>query len=511
MEYNNPVIKGFYPDPSVCKVNDTYYLVCSSFQYFPAVPVFESKNLVNWKQIGHCLTRKNQIQLEGINSSGGVFAPTIRYNNGRFYMTTTNDTTHQNFYVWTEDIYGEWSEPIFVDQGGIDPSMYFEGDKVFFMSNGADDNGISGIVQCEIDIETGKKLTPGRTIWQGSGGRYLESPHLYHIKGAYYLMAAEGGTEYGHMVTYARGATPYGPFEAYPNNPVLTNRNLGGYEIQGVGHGDLVQDNKGDWWMLHLGFRQIGRWATYHHLGREVFLTPVSFDENGWFKAGKDGVTVKNFDIDADNEIVQNEKRCYTFENTEWDKDWCYLRHPDTDKYDLKKDRVSLRGTEITLDQAASPTFIGIRQRDFNGTITCEVSVIDCEAGLTLYMDENHHYDLAIRKTGNSYEVIERLNIGNMKSIEHRILLGNENKVKLLIHMNNDYYSFSIIKDGNEVPLGMAYTRYLSSEVAGGFTGVIIGLYTYGVNCCNYAEFTNFNCEYFEESNGNITRNVQTI
>src|SRR5690625_3969660 len=232
MKYNNPVIKGFYPDPSVCKVDDTYYLVCSSFQYFPGVPLFESKDLVNWEQIGHCLTRESQVQLEKINSSGGVFAPTIRYHNGRFYMTTTNDTTGQNFYVWTDDIYGEWSDPIFVDQDGIDPSLYFEGDKVYFMSNGTDDFGVGGIVQCEIDIATGQKLTPSRSIWQGTGGRFLEAPHLYKIDGKYYLLAAEGGTEYGHMVTYARGDSPYGPFESYPHNPVLTNRNLGTYEIQ---------------------------------------------------------------------------------------------------------------------------------------------------------------------------------------------------------------------------------------------------------------------------------------
>lgn len=245
MRYNNPVVKGFYPDPSVIKVHDTYYMVCSSFQYFPGVPLFESKDLLNWKQIGHCLTRKSQIQLDTVNSSGGVFAPTIRYNNGRFYMVTTNDTTHQNFYVWTDDIYGEWSEPIYVDQGGIDPDLYFEDEKTLFMSNGVDDQGVGGIVQCEIEIETGRKLTLGRTIWNGTGGRYLESPHLYKMNGYYYLLAAEGGTEYGHMVTYARGISSSGPFEAYEHNPVLTNRNLGGYELQGVGHGDLVQDDRG--------------------------------------------------------------------------------------------------------------------------------------------------------------------------------------------------------------------------------------------------------------------------
>ena len=136
MKYNNPVIRGFYPDPSVCKVNDTYYLVCSSMQYFPGVPLFESKDMINWTQIGHCLTRESQIQLDKVNSSGGVFAPTIRYNDGRFYMTTTNDTKRQNFYVWTDDIYGEWSEPIYVDQGGIDPDLYFEDGITYFMSNG---------------------------------------------------------------------------------------------------------------------------------------------------------------------------------------------------------------------------------------------------------------------------------------------------------------------------------------------------------------------------------------
>jgi alpha-N-arabinofuranosidase len=496
MKYNNPVIKGFYPDPSVCKVDDTYYLVCSSFQYFPGVPLFESKDLINWKQIGHCLTRKSQVQLEDINSSGGVFAPTIRYNNGRFYMTTTNNTTNQNFYVWTDDIYGEWSDPIFVDQGGIDPSLYFEDNKTYFMSTEGDVKGVNGIYQCEIDVETGRRLTESKVIWQGSGGRYLESPHLYKIKGNYYLMVAEGGTEYGHMVTYARSNSPYGPFEAYPSNPVLTNRNLGGYEIQGVGHGDLIQDNSGNWWMLHLGFRQIDKWAMFHHLGREVFLTEVTFREDGWFTAGHNGTTLNSVETDRiSDQVIQLEKKCYTFENTEWDKDWCYLRHPNSDNYVMEKNSVKLKGTEVTLDKPASPTFIGIRQMDFNAVISCDVSVTEGEAGITLYMDENHHYDLAIRKAHNEFEVIERLNIGDVKSIENIIAIQN-NSASLVIRPNNNYYSFYIKSEEKEILLGTAKTRYLSTEVACGFTGVIIGLYAYGENCTSYSQFTNFKCEY---------------
>ncbi|WP_169081798.1 glycoside hydrolase family 43 protein [Paenibacillus sp. PL91] len=495
MKYNNPIIKGFYPDPSICKVNGTYYLVCSSFQYFPGVPIFESKDLINWTQIGHCLTRKSQIYLDTVNSSGGVFAPTIRYNNGRFYMTTTNDSTRQNFYIWTDDIYGEWSDPVYVDQGGIDPDLYFEDGKTFFISNGTDDNGVGGIVQCEIDIETGHKLTPSRSVWQGSGGRYLESPHLYKINGRYYLLAAEGGTEYGHMVIYARGDSPSGPFEAYPKNPVLTNRNLGGYELQGVGHGDLIQDHEGNWWLFHLGFRQIGQWLTYHHLGREVFLTPVTFGEDGWFTAGHNGTTLTSFETDRISDmVIQQEKKIYTFDNTDWNLDWCYLRQPATDNYRLERGKATLKGTEVTLDVPASPTFIGLRQIDFGATIVCDVSLTSGEAGITLYMDEDHHYDLAIRKEENGYKVIERLAIGDIRSIENVVDLGSANHAILIIRATHERYSFHTYVDGEDILLGSAQTKYLSSEVAGGFTGVMIGLYAYGDD--SLAEFSNFKCEY---------------
>ncbi len=497
MIYNNPVIKGFYPDPSVCRAGDTYYLVCSSFQFFPGVPLFESKDLINWTQIGHCLTRNSQVQLGEVGSSGGVFAPTIRYNDGRFYMTTTNDSLRQNFYVWTDDIYGEWSEPIFVDQGGIDPDLYFEDGRAYFMSNGQDDNGIGGVVQCEIDIATGQKLSPSRTIWQGTGGRYLESPHMYLINRRYYLMAAEGGTEYGHMVVYARGEQLSGPFESYLHNPVLTNRNLGGYELQGVGHGDLIQDPEGSWWMLHLGFRQTGRWLTFHHLGREVFLTPVTFDEKGWFTAGHNGTTLSSFETDRFPEgTVQEDKKSYTFGNTDWNLDWCYLRHPATDNYVLEPEKATLTGTGVTLDVPASPTFIGIRQRDFDAVISCKVKLSGSgEAGLTLYMDELHHYDLAVVQDQDGCRVIERLNIGDVKSVEHTAKLNDQQEATLIIKSAPERYSFFLQQaDGVELPLGTAHTKYLSSEVAGGFTGVLIGLYACGEGAT--AEFTEFACDY---------------
>lgn len=182
MKVKNPIIRGFYPDPSICRANGKYYLACSSFEYFPGVPLFESEDLLHWRQIGHCLTRKSQVNLHKVAGSGGVFAPTLRYHEGRFYMVTTNNTYQKNFYVFTDDIYGEWSEPVFVEQGGIDPSLFFEDGKAYFTSNGTDEtDGKACIYQCEIDIETGEKLTESRPVWKGSGGRYLESPHLYHF------------------------------------------------------------------------------------------------------------------------------------------------------------------------------------------------------------------------------------------------------------------------------------------------------------------------------------------
>lgn len=491
MQYTNPVLSGFYPDPSVCFAEGRYYLVCSSFQYFPGVPLFESEDLVNWTQTGYVLTRPGQVQLEKIASSGGVFAPTIRYNEGRFYMVTTNDTTHTHFYVYTDDIHGEWSEPITVEQNGIDPSLFFEDGHAYFMSNGSDDSGVPGVVQCEIDIETGQKLTPSRTIWQGSGGRYLESPHLYKINGYYYLMAAEGGTEYGHMITCARSDSPWGPFEGCPENPVLTNRNKAPYIIQGIGHGDLIRDAHGDWHILCLGFRQIHMWQTYHHLGREVFLIPVSFGEDGWFTAGRDGTADESYEIKGD--FAQKPLPEFTFENTDFGVDWCFLRHPRTQNYELAGERAVLRGTDITLDDADSPTFIGLRQRAFDMELSCDAAADRGETGVTVYMCESEHYEAAIRKNGESWEAVLKLNIGDIKHIQKAVPIES-GSAKICVKADSMRYYFSVQCGGEAIELGSAASKYLSSEVAGGFTGVMLGLYAVGDN---RAEFSNFRCRYF--------------
>lgn len=485
MIYTNPIISGFYPDPSVCKANGKYYMVCSSFQYFPGVPLFESDNLVNWKQIGYVLTRKSQVELQNVPSSGGVFAPTIRYNDGHFYMVTTNDTTHKNFYVTTDDIYGEWSEPILVEQDGIDPSLLFDGGHVYFMSNGSDEEGVHGVVQCEIDIKTGEKLSVSKCIWQGNGGRYLESPHLYHIGEYYYLTAAEGGTEYGHMVTYARAKSPFGPFVGYAKNPVLTNRNKAPYIIQGIGHADLVQDEYGDWHFVALGFRQIHMWMPYHTLGREVFLIPVEFGADGWFTAG-DGTCDESYEIKGDFEQIR--KTEWTFQNTEWNIDWCFLRHPDMSKYELLEEKVVLYGSEYTLNAMASPSFVAVRQKAFDFAASVTVKLDKGEAGFSVYHCESEHYEVFIRKTQNGYETGLRRSIGGIHQ-EDNVTEVPAGEIKLYMEANaTNYYFYAGVEESKKY-LGEGSAKYLTSEVCGGFTGNMLGLYAVGENRAEFSEF----------------------
>lgn len=475
MKYQNPIIRGMYPDPSVCRAGDKYYMVCSTFQYFPGVPLFESEDMVNWKQIGHCITRKSQLDLKGAQTTTGVYAPTIRYHKGRFYMVTTNVSLNKNFYLYTDDIYGEWSEPVFVEQGGIDPSLYFEDDRCFFISNGEDEAGVSCIRMCEIEVATGRKLSETKPLWYGTGGRYIEAPHLYKFGNYYYILDAEGGTEYGHMVNYARSESMWGPFEPCPANPVLTNRNLGGYQLQGAGHGDVIEDKNGNWWFVHLAFRQIDRWQPFHHLGREVSLVPVSWKED-WFFLGDNGTAALAYELPG----IPGEQKSFsfqkTFANLERKTDWCFFREEQKEKYEFTKDSLTIKAAEDDLFGLGYPSCAAIRQSEFVMDISCQVESQCKEAGISLFMDERHHYDFFLNEKG---EAVLRYTIGCI-SKEMAVVPANGNqgkadKVKLRIEADALQYHFFL--DDRKEELGCADTRYLSSEVALGFTGVMICLY----------------------------------
>lgn len=249
MRYQNPIIRGFNPDPSICRVGQDYYLVTSSFEYFPGIPVYHSTDLVNWTHIGNCIDRPEQLSFDSVLTEQGIWAPTIRYHQGTFYVTATF-VGLGNFIISSADPAGGWSDPVVVDMGGIDPSLLFDDGKVYYCTNarGADEREAISLAQ--IDVTTGALLSEIRQIWHGAAEdrpQFLEAPHIYHIGDWYYLLAAEGGTRAAHMVTAARSRSIWGPYDACPRNPLLTNRYALDRDVAGSGHGDLVEDASGSW------------------------------------------------------------------------------------------------------------------------------------------------------------------------------------------------------------------------------------------------------------------------
>lgn len=477
--YKNPVLSGFYPDPSVCRVDSDYYLVTSTFEYFPGVPMFHSKDLVNWKQIGHCLTRESQLKLDGVYPSGGIFAPTIRYNDGQFYMVTTNITDKGNFYVHTDDPAGEWSDPIWVEQGGIDPTLFFDNGKCYFISIP------DGIQICEIDLETGKQLSESRTLWRGTGGRYPEAPHIYKKDGWYYLLIAEGGTEYGHKVTIARSRDLYGPYDSNPANPILTHidENMQASPIQGVGHADFVEAHDGSWWTLFLGFRpQTGQ---HHLLGREVFLAPIRWDTNAWPVINGNGSVSLEMNVShlLPAHPWKAESNRDNFTEKHLDFKWNFLRNPHTDNYTLQERHgfLRLKGDTTRLDANASPTFVGRRQQhiNFEASTSLELQNIseNDEAGLTVYMNPNAHYDVYVTVKSDKRVLCVRYQLGQITHLEQEIEVSDK-PIQLIATGSSDYYEISFTQS-NEPPTTIARvdTRFISSETMGGFTGVYLSMF----------------------------------
>jgi xylan 1,4-beta-xylosidase len=278
-----PVIPGFHPDPSICRVGSAYYLVTSSFEYSPGVPIFRSTDLVEWSQIGNVLDRPEQLEGVGIRASGGIYAPTLRHHDDRFWMITTN-VTHGpgQLLVTAEDPAGPWSAPLRIPEAlGIDPDLTWGDDGRCWLSwSGADEDARHGILQAQLDTTTGALVSETSVIWRGTGGQYPEGPHLYARDGSWYLVIAEGGTERGHAVTVARSDSPNGPFLPSPTNPFLTARSTD-WPTQNTGHADFVENEDGSWAVVFLGARPRGATPGWHVLGRETFAARLVWD-GGW-------------------------------------------------------------------------------------------------------------------------------------------------------------------------------------------------------------------------------------
>lgn len=481
--YTNPILKGFNPDPSICRVGNDYYMVTSSFEYFPGLPIYHSQDLVNWQQIGHCLTRDSQLPLHKVNASGGLFAPSLRYHDGLFYVICTNVSHGGNFYCTATDPAGPWGEPIYVGINSIDPDIFWDEDgRTYFVTQGDE-----AIRVTEFDIKTGTVLSEERKVWGGIGQRFPEAPHIYRKDGYYYLMIGEGGTEYAHSVTIARSRHIYGPYESCPLNPILThcNRIGQGNPIQGVGHADLIQATDGSWWAVFLGFRVTQVYSYYHILGRETFLAPVDWPTNGWPQINGNGTV--NLTMNVPTLPLKPFAPAPT--RIEFDEDklgfeWQYLRNPVRENYSLKekKGHLMIKASPYTLDEAESVSFVSRRQTEHDfiaaTTMTFQPKADTDEAGLTLIQNNTHHYDLRLMKKGNGHVIQLRVRAGSIDYIAFEQPIS-KSEVELKIEGAPLYYTFYYKEAGSNSykKLGGMDTRYLSTEVAGGFTGVMIGMY----------------------------------
>lgn len=476
--YNNPIIPGFHPDPSVCKANGKYYLVCSSFQYFPAVPIFESSDMIQWRQIGNVIDRNEQLNLKGATSWTGIYAPTIRFHDGIFYMITTHVGGKGNFMVTATDPHGPWSMPIYLKQGGIDPSLYFEGDKCYMVSN--PDNNIT---LCEIDKKTGRQLTDSKVIWRGTGGRYPEGPHIYKKDDYYYLLISEGGTEIAHKLTIARSKDIYGPYESNPANPIFTHCcvEAQGSNIQGTGHGDLIEDYNGNWWMTMLAFRHYG--GSYHHIGRETYLAPVTWEHNGWPVVNGNTPLVERDDVANTGCVIEN-SAAHGFDSL--GHEWLHIQNPIAERYQIIDKRLRLSCSPSSLTGNDHPTFIGRRQQNASCIVTTSIDASELnngdEAGISAYQINNGHCEVFIKRgiDGRLY-VSTRVTVMSVVKESTPVCISSD-KVTLSIECSPKKYSLGYRTDGRQhlSIIDAIDTQLLSTEVVGGFTGCILGMYATG-------------------------------
>ncbi|MGW6393231.1 glycoside hydrolase family 43 protein [Streptomyces sp. NPDC055103] len=472
----NPVIPGFHPDPSVCRVGDDYYLVCSSFEYFPGIPVFHSRDLVNWTQIGNALDRPGQLRLpRDMPSSAGIYAPTLRHHDGRFWLIVTNVGDTGNVLFTATDAAGPWSDPVRLPGvPGIDPDLVWDEDGTCWCT-------VAGMSQFRIDPYSGKVLGEPRRLWSGApGAKAPEAPHVYRIGDYWYLLIAEGGTERGHSVSIARGPTPSGPFEPCPANPILTHRGTD-HPIQNTGHADLVQAPDGSWWMVLLGVRPRGGTPGWHVLGRETFLAPVTWAD-GWpvvgdllpempvpawpLRPGPVPPLRDDFDrAELHPRWISPRERPATLCTTEERSGW-----------------LTLRAAGASLDEP-DVTFVGRRQQHLSCTARTLVDPADGRGGLAVRLDERHHYE--IEASTGTVTVFARVGplrteVASAPVPPGPVVLGVEITPQPPGEPRTgpDRIAFGVeAADGTSTTLGTLDGRYLSTEVAGGFTGRVLGMY----------------------------------
>ena len=524
--YTNPILAGWYPDPSITDDgNGNYYLVNSTFSYYPGIPIFHSLDLVNWKQIGNVLDRPEQLELEGLGVSRGIFAPDISYNNGIFYLTCTVVDGKGNFVVTSKNPAGPWSNPIWLPEViGIDPALFFDDDKSYIIYNSdAPDNeplyqGHRTIRMFEFDKEKLQVVGENRILINGGVDFskkpvWIEGPRMYKLNGYYYLMAAEGGTSVDHSEVILRNKNINDDFIPYKDNPILTQRQLDPNRndpITSAGHADLIQTENGEWYGVFLATRDYG--DDHYNTGRETFLAPIKWVEN-WPVFDLEGDIIKyqyalpkNTQIDSTAfPLSGNFSFTYNFDSNNLGYNWMFLRTVKDAWYDLDENPgfLSLRTRQESIQGKSNPSFIGHRQQHQKGSASVKLDFMpgntNESAGIVAFQNEAHFYYLC-KTMSDGHEVIQlqKANDEGISIIASEIVSPGTQIVKLKIEANTDRYNFYYsLNDKWETLQDNVDGKYLSTKVAGGFVGVTFGMYTTsnGVESTNTANFDWFNYE----------------
>ena len=513
-EFYNPILQGCYPDPSITRKGDDYYLVTSTFAMFPGVPIFHSKDLVNWTQIGHVLDRKSQLKVQDTGISAGIYAPSIKYNanNETFYMITTQFAGDiNNMVVKTKDPFQGWSEVYKLKFNGIDPSLFFDDNgKAYVVHNDAPDrgkelyNGHRVIKIWEYDVENDQVIAGTDKIIVDGGVDlsrkpiWIEAPHIYKKNGIYYLMCAEGGTGDWHSEVIFTSENPMGPYVPAPNNPILSQRYLNSNranKVDWAGHADLVEGTDGKHYGVFLAIRPNEKGLV--NTGRETFILPVDWSgkypvfENGLVPMEPKLKMPKGVENKTGTEgFFPNGNFTFTdnFTAPKLDYRWIGMRGPREDFITTSKNGLNIKPFAVSIKAVAPVSALFQRQQHQHFTATTTMKFTPKSenelAGLTCYQSERFNYVFGItKKDKDFYILLEKTEKGQSKIIASA-KIDVKMPVQLQVTAKGDEYKFNYSVDGvNFTNLGgIVSGDILSTNVAGGFTGSLIGLYATSAN-----------------------------
>lgn len=509
--YRNPIRTGFYPDPSIVRVGDDYYMVNSSFIFFPCIPVSHSRDLIHWRIIGYAITNPEWAHLDELEGGRGYWAPDISYYKGRFYICATyrlNDTGtiyRKQMVVSSDRPEGPYSEPVFLDEDGIDPSIFTDDDgKRYMLLN-------RGARIFEISENADRQIGPAALLFYGDQKRAPEGPHLLKKDGYYYLFEAEGGTGPGHRITVSRSRELFGVYEPCPYNPIMRQKDETA-PIQRCGHGKPVQTPDG-WYMVYLCGRMVD--GAYSILGRETALDPITWTADGWpivnnlkgpsvlqrKPALAGGEESTNGGLDAAEELAEN----LFGTGDSLALEWVTPRPPEKNGIQVKGGILSLRGSRLPLSDVGARNILLRRQEHFcftAGVCMQSLPVWDGqEAGLICYYDENTWVSCGLIKEAGALYLQVKEHIGD-DDIVHgkRLLSAKPQVIKFTVKTRGLERIFYAGMDGGaeEEIAFLNNVYYLCDEgLKRGkrFTGAMLGVFAYAGSRDFTANFSGFTYE----------------